>query len=60
MGHKIGLLLTDIADTLKELRKKELYWLYKLRTYAPCSLNERNIYEAVYIELSQRLRGSSF
>ena len=60
MGHKIGLLLTDIADTLKELRKKELYWLYKLRTYAPYSLNERDIYEAVYIELSQRLRGSSF
>ena len=60
MGYKVGLLLTDIADTLNELRKKKLYWLYKLRTYAPYSLSERDIYEAVYIELSLRLRGSSF
>ena len=26
--------LIDSADTLKELRKKELYWMYKLKTYA--------------------------
>ena len=31
---------------LKELRKKELYWMYKLKTYAPYGLNERDIYEA--------------
>ena len=38
--------LIDSADTLKELRKKELYWMYKLKTYAPCGLNERDVYEA--------------
>ena len=34
------------ADTLKELRKKELHWMYKLKTYSPYSLNERDVYEA--------------
>ena len=38
--------LIDSADTLKELRKKELYWMYKLKTYAPYGLNERDVYEA--------------
>ena len=38
--------LIDRADTLKELRKKELYWMYKLKTYAPYGLNEREVYEA--------------
>ena len=38
--------LIDSADTLKELRKKELYWMYKLRTYAPYGLKERDVYEA--------------
>ena len=38
--------LTDSANTLKELRRKELYWMYKLKTYAPYGLNERNVYEA--------------
>ena len=33
--------LIGSADTLKELRKKELYWMYKLKTYAPHGLNER-------------------
>ena len=37
--------LIDSADTLKELRKKELYWMYKLKTYAPYGLNERDVYE---------------
>ena len=28
--------LIDSVDTLKELRRKEeLYWMYKLKTYAP-------------------------
>ena len=31
----------DREDTLKKLRKR----VYKLKTYAPCSLNEREIYE---------------
>ena len=35
--------LIDSADTLKELRKKELYWMYKLKTYSPCGLNERDV-----------------
>ena len=38
--------LIEGADTLKELRRKELYWMYKLKTYAPYGLNERNVYEA--------------
>ena len=39
--------LIDSADTLKELRKKELYWIYKLKTYAPYGLNKRDVYEAL-------------
>ena len=27
--------LIDSAETLKELRRKELYWMYRLKTYAP-------------------------
>ena len=38
--------LIDSNDTLKELRKKELYWMYKLKTYALYGLNERDVYEA--------------
>ena len=38
--------LIDSADTLKELRRKELYWLYRLKTYAPYCFNERDVYEA--------------
>ena len=38
--------LIDSADTLTELRKKELYWMFKLKAYAPYGLNERNVYEA--------------
>ena len=37
--------LTDSADTLKEPRRKELYWMYKLKLYAPYGLNERDVYE---------------
>ena len=39
--------LIDSADTLKELRKKGLYWMYKLKTYAQYGLNERDVYEAI-------------
>ena len=38
--------LIDKADTLKELRKKQLYWMYKLKTYAPYGINQRDVYEA--------------
>ena len=34
------------ADTLKELRKRELYWMYRLKNYAPYGLNKRDVYEA--------------
>ena len=34
------------TDTLKELRGKELYWMYKLKTYALYGLNERDVNEA--------------
>ena len=45
--------LIDSADTLKELRKKELYWLYKLQTCAPYGLNERGVYEA-FLKIQNR------
>ena len=38
--------LMDSADTFKELRRKELYWMHRLKTYAPYGLNERDVYEA--------------
>ena len=38
--------LIDSAVTLKELRKRELYWMYKLKTYASYRLNERVVYKA--------------
>ena len=38
--------LIDSADTLKELKRKEFYWMYRLKTYAPYGLNERDVYEA--------------
>ena len=37
--------LIDSADTLKELRRKDLYWMYRLKTYAPYGLIERHLYE---------------
>ena len=38
--------LIDSGDTLKELGKKELYWMYKLKTYVPYGLNKRDVYGA--------------
>ena len=38
--------LIDSANTLTELRRKELYLMYKLKTYAPYGLDERDVYEA--------------
>ena len=38
--------LIDSADILKELRRKELYWMHRLKIYAPYGLNERDVYEA--------------
>ena len=29
-----------LIDTVKELRRKELYWMYKLKTYAPYVLTK--------------------
>ena len=40
------IILIDSANTLKELRRKELYWMYRLKSYAPYGLNERDVYEA--------------
>ena len=40
--------LIDSADTLQELRRKELYWVYRRKTYASYGLNERDVYEAFY------------
>ena len=38
--------LIDNADTLKDLRRKELYWMYKRKTCAPYGLNEKDVYKA--------------
>ena len=35
--------LVDSGDTLKELWRNELYWMYKLKTYASDGLNEKNV-----------------
>ena len=35
----------DSADTLRELRRKELYWMYKLKTYALYALNKIDVYK---------------
>ena len=34
------------ANILKELRRKELYRMHKLKTYAQDGFNERDVYEA--------------
>ena len=36
----------DNVDTLKELRRKELSWMNKLKTYAPYGFNKRVVCEA--------------
>ena len=41
------IILIDSANTLKELRKKELHWMYKLKTFASYGLNERDVYETL-------------
>ena len=38
--------LIENVDTSKELRRKELYWMYKLKTNIPYGLNKRDVYEA--------------
>ena len=43
-----GITLIDSADTLKELRRKKLYWIYRLKTYTPYDLNKRFVYEVFY------------
>ena len=37
--------LIDSQDTLKDLRRKELYWMHKLNIYSPYGTNERDVYE---------------
>ena len=39
--------LIDSADTLKELRKKELHWMYKLIPMRRTVLKKRDVYEAL-------------
>ena len=38
--------LIDQVEDKKELRKKELYQINKLNTWAPVGLNVREVYEA--------------
>ena len=40
--------ITDHAETVKSLRQKELYCYHKLKTYAPYSHNERDVYKVVF------------
>ena len=40
--------LIDSADTLKELRREELYWMSKLKTYALYNLYERDGNEVIF------------
>ena len=40
--------ITDHAETVKFLRQTELYWYHKLKTYAPYSHNERDVYKIVF------------
>ena len=35
--------IIDHAETVKSLRRKELYWYHKLKTYTPFGLNERDV-----------------
>ena len=47
MAQKMGIMtLVDSAGTSKELKKKELYWIYKLKTCALYGLKERDACEA--------------
>ena len=39
--------LIDSANTLKKLKRKELYWMYNLKTYVSYGLNEFSIYNKV-------------
>ena len=40
--------LIDHAETVKSLRQTGLYRCYKLKTYAPLGLNERDVYAAYW------------
>ena len=38
--------LIDQVEDLDSLRKKELYWINRLNSWAPNGLNVREVYEA--------------
>ena len=44
--HYCCVTLIDQIEDKKELRKKELYWINKLNTWAPVGLNVREVHEA--------------
>ena len=47
-GWFITLIVT--ADTLKEFRRKELHWIYNIKTYVPYGLNKSNVYKLLKIQ----------
>ena len=37
--------MKDRADTLPQLRKKDLYWMFEIKTYAPYGVDKSEVYE---------------
>ena len=58
-GHNgkftVGIKIIDGAEDVYSLRRKELYWEYRLETFSPKGLNER----AAYVELDMFACGTA-
>ena len=40
-SFRVGITIIDGADDVFSLRRKELFWQYRLQTFSPKGLNER-------------------
>ena len=54
-NFSVSIRIIDGADNVYSLRRKELFWQYKLGTFSPAGLNER----AADIELDMFACGSA-